>query len=116
MPTCTPSRGKPPFLALPLNQIKLLDSSIGVRARYTLVPSPSTARLLREKGWGNLRVMGRGVDGRVFSVSLFVFFPSYHVSFSIPLFINSTCYLPFARFRSLLAFDLDARLSSFFIY
>ncbi|KAJ7927324.1 hypothetical protein B0H13DRAFT_2556879, partial [Mycena leptocephala] len=36
-------------------------------ARYTLVPSPSTARLLREKGWGNLRVMGRGVDGRVFS-------------------------------------------------
>ncbi|KAJ7927264.1 hypothetical protein B0H13DRAFT_1048276 [Mycena leptocephala] len=36
-------------------------------ARYTLVPSPSTARLLREKGWGNLRVVGRGVDRGVFS-------------------------------------------------
>ncbi|KAJ7927315.1 hypothetical protein B0H13DRAFT_2312717 [Mycena leptocephala] len=30
---------------------------------YTLVPSPSTARLLRESGWGNLRVVERGVDG-----------------------------------------------------
>ncbi|KAJ7799375.1 hypothetical protein B0H13DRAFT_2391053 [Mycena leptocephala] len=27
--------------------------------RYTLVPSPSTARLLREKGWGSLRVPPR---------------------------------------------------------
>ncbi|KAJ7921567.1 hypothetical protein B0H13DRAFT_2415291 [Mycena leptocephala] len=32
-------------------------------ARYTLVPSPSTVRLLRAKGWGNSRVVGRGVDG-----------------------------------------------------
>ncbi|KAJ7803430.1 hypothetical protein B0H13DRAFT_1931367 [Mycena leptocephala] len=36
-------------------------------ARYTLVPFPSTACLLRENGWGNLKVVGRGVDGGMFS-------------------------------------------------
>ncbi|KAJ7673642.1 hypothetical protein DFH06DRAFT_978849, partial [Mycena polygramma] len=50
-------------------------------ARYTLVPSASTAVLLRAKGWGattstdgtargTLRVVGRGVDRGVFSPSL----------------------------------------------
>ncbi|KAJ7921595.1 hypothetical protein B0H13DRAFT_2318297 [Mycena leptocephala] len=34
---------------------------------YALVPSPSTVHLLREKGWANIRVVGRGVDGGVFS-------------------------------------------------
>ncbi|KAF8162052.1 hypothetical protein K438DRAFT_2025595 [Mycena galopus ATCC 62051] len=38
-------------------------------ARYTLVPSRSTASLLAEKGFGNLRVVGRGVDDAVFHPS-----------------------------------------------
>ncbi|KAF8180473.1 hypothetical protein K438DRAFT_1976663 [Mycena galopus ATCC 62051] len=35
-------------------------------ARYTLVPSRSTASLLTENGFGNLRVVGLGVDDAVF--------------------------------------------------
>ncbi|KAF7378253.1 hypothetical protein MSAN_00250500 [Mycena sanguinolenta] len=38
-------------------------------ARTTLVPSNSTKSLLRERGWGNLRVVGRGVDEGVFHPS-----------------------------------------------
>ncbi|KAF8197192.1 hypothetical protein K438DRAFT_1967439 [Mycena galopus ATCC 62051] len=38
-------------------------------ARYTLVPSRSTASLLAEKGFGNLRVVGRGMDDAVFHPS-----------------------------------------------
>ncbi|KAF8197159.1 hypothetical protein K438DRAFT_1420259, partial [Mycena galopus ATCC 62051] len=38
-------------------------------AWYTLVPSRSTASLLAEKGFGNLRVVGRGVDDAVFHPS-----------------------------------------------
>jgi hypothetical protein len=60
---CTPSRGERLCLFFPLIRIKLIDSSIGVRARYIFVPSPSTARLLRENRWCILRVVGRGVDG-----------------------------------------------------
>ncbi|KAJ7795884.1 hypothetical protein B0H13DRAFT_2510720 [Mycena leptocephala] len=40
-----------------------LHSFARVRARYIFVPSPSTARLLRENRWCILRVVGRGVDG-----------------------------------------------------
>ncbi|KAJ7141703.1 hypothetical protein C8R43DRAFT_587058 [Mycena crocata] len=39
-------------------------------AKYTLVPSASTAGLLTEKGFGNLRVCSRGVDPVLFNPSL----------------------------------------------
>ncbi|KAJ6587676.1 hypothetical protein DFH09DRAFT_819653, partial [Mycena vulgaris] len=39
-------------------------------ARRTLVPSASTAGLLRERGFGNLRVCSRGVDVGAFSPAL----------------------------------------------
>ncbi|KAJ7921612.1 hypothetical protein B0H13DRAFT_2318313 [Mycena leptocephala] len=69
--TLTP-RGQIPLLPPP--DLAYLRSF----ARYTLVPSSSPARLLREKGWANLRVMGRGVDGAVFSVRLhFLRHPSF---------------------------------------
>ncbi|KAJ6467899.1 hypothetical protein C8R45DRAFT_1219049 [Mycena sanguinolenta] len=38
-------------------------------ARCTLVPSASTKQLLEGRGWGNLKVVGRGVDEAVFHPS-----------------------------------------------
>ncbi|KAJ7921637.1 hypothetical protein B0H13DRAFT_2318335 [Mycena leptocephala] len=43
------------------------------------VPSPSTAHLLREKGSVNPRVVGRGVDGAVFSFTHHRS-PSFHLT------------------------------------
>jgi hypothetical protein len=85
MRICTISRGECPFLpfshlcislSYKIQSIHIKNSNMRAksntdtpkRTRYTLVPSPCTTCLLREKGWGNLRV-GRGVDGGVFSVS-----------------------------------------------
>ncbi|KAJ7921633.1 hypothetical protein B0H13DRAFT_2318332 [Mycena leptocephala] len=48
-----------------IKKIKTIRTNFETR-RYTLIPSPSTARLLHEKGWANLRVVGRGVDGGCF--------------------------------------------------
>lgn len=48
-------------------------------ARSTLVPSRSTAQLLSEKGFANLRVVGRGVDEALFHVRIV----SFHLSQSI---------------------------------
>ncbi|KAJ7927295.1 hypothetical protein B0H13DRAFT_2312698 [Mycena leptocephala] len=68
---------------------------------YTLVPSPSTARLLREKGWGNLRVVGKGVYWGVLSMGTGM------------RFIHST----FFALSALYSFDFGTRLrSSSFIY
>ncbi|KAJ7885575.1 hypothetical protein B0H13DRAFT_2666821 [Mycena leptocephala] len=53
------SRGGPGFeTELPAIEFTRI-CTLSRGARYTLVPSPSTACLLRAKSWGNLRVVGR---------------------------------------------------------
>jgi hypothetical protein len=45
-----------------------INSYLHSFAKYTLVPSVSTAGLLEQKGFANLRVCHRGVDPKLFNV------------------------------------------------
>ncbi|KAJ7921611.1 hypothetical protein B0H13DRAFT_2318311 [Mycena leptocephala] len=92
--------------------------------RVLCTHSSSTVRLLREKGWANMRLVGRGVDGGVFSVLSFLTgaflaeSPLYALpcplffAFYLPLFLLLLPPTPFYRI-SIDGFDADAFLAAF---